>query len=291
MLDRLSFILGEAFQGMRRNVTMTIATVSTVAIALFLMGGIGLLYRQIDRFADDLTGRFEMRAFFEDGTKFDQIRSAAQKIREIDGVKTVQHIPRDKAWEREKTKYPKEITDGLENPLPDALKITLNDLEKSNAVVAAITRVERIDSQRGVEYLADEQKFVEQSRSLLRWLAVSLGGLLVLTSGILIYNATRLAAYSRRTEMRIMSLVGASRASIRVPYLIEGVTHGLLGGILATVLLLACQQALQNRILTFQAFSQLPPFPFTAVLQVLCLAGALYGMFCAYLAVIIPMRR
>ena len=88
-----------------------------------------------------------------------------------------------------------------------------------------------------------------------------------------------------------MSLVGASRASIRFPYLIEGVVHGTLGGILATVLLLACQSALQNRILTFQAFTQMPPFPFANVLQILCLAGALYGMFCSYLAVIIPMRR
>jgi cell division protein FtsX len=87
-----------------------------------------------------------------------------------------------------------------------------------------------------------------------------------------------------------MSLVGASRLTIRIPYLIEGVIHGTMGGIFATVLLLACQKALESRLHHLSALDSLPPFPFLMFLQILVLAGASYGYGCSYLALNMPQK-
>ena len=290
MLDKIWFLLGEALVAMRRNYTMTFASISTSAVALFLLGGLAYIYIGLNNLSADATGKFEMRVYLQDGAKPETISKVAGQMRALDGVKAAAWIPKDKAWAKEKEKYPPAITEGLENPLPDAFKVTLADLGKADSVVDGILKIPEVDKKRGVEYLKAEQQFVEQMRSLVQWLGSALGALLLLTSGVLIYNAIRLTVLSRRLEVRIMSLVGASRLTIRIPYLIEGVIHGTMGGIFATVLLLACQKALESRLHHLSALDSLPPFPFLMFLQILVLAGASYGYGCSYLALNMPQK-
>jgi cell division transport system permease protein len=284
MLDKIWFLLGEALVAMRRNYTMTFASISTSAVALFLLGGLAYVYIGLNNLSADATGKFEMRVYLQDGAKPETISQVAGSMRALSGVRAVAWIPKDKAWLKEKEKYPASITEGLANPLPDAFKVTLADLSKADSVVDGILKIPGVDTKRGVEYLKAEQQFVEQMRSLVQWLGSALGALLLLTSGVLIYNAIRLTVLSRRLEVRIMQLVGASRLTIRVPYLIEGVIHGTMGGIFATTLLLACQRALESRLHHLSALDTLPPFPFLAFLQILVAAGASYGFGCSYLA-------
>jgi len=284
VLDNLWFMLGEAVVGMRRNFTMTFAAISTSAVALFLLGGLAYVYLGLDRLGDSVTGKFEMRVYLVDKTKPGAISGIAKTMRAMPGVRDVAWIPKDKAWKRERLKYPAAITEGLENPIPDAFKVTLSDLKRSDDVVASILRIPEVDKDRGVEYLKAEQQFVEQMRGLVRWIGSALGALLLLTSGILIYNAIRLAVLSRRLEVRIMELVGASRLTIRVPYLIEGVIQGSLGGIFATLLLLGCQRTLESRLHALSALDSLPPFPLPLCLHILVAVGAGYGYLCSLLA-------
>jgi cell division transport system permease protein len=269
---------------------MTYAAVATIALTLFLFGSVGYGYYHLNQFSDSLTGKFEMRAYMVDGVKPVQISAAAKAMREIDGVQTVNWIPRDKAWKRYREQFRPEVTEGLENPLPEGFKVILNDLQKADRVAEKIREIPNIDPERGVEYLRDEQRLVEQFRSFLRWLALGLGSLLLLTSGILIYNAVRLAAFSRRREARVMSLVGASRFSIRVPYLIEGAIYGVLGGFLATAMLLGGQRAIDNRLVEATSIGALPAFPLLPALGILSAAGVIYGVICSYIAVLVPMK-
>jgi len=290
VVDRIAFIFVEALQAMRRNVTMSIAAISTCGLALFLLGGISLVYVALDNWGQSLSGKFEMRAYLKDSVKPPEISKVATEIRSMPGVKAVFWIPRDKAWEREKVKYPKEVSQGLENPLPDAFKIVLSDLNQADAVEQSVQRLPEMDPQNPIQYLKAEQELVEQSRSFLRWLAGSLGALLLLTAGVLIYNAIRMTVFSRRREARIMRLVGASLFTVRVPYMIEGTLHGLAGGALACFLLWACQLSLQNRLATFSALGQLPPFPAGPAFLVLGGIGALYGFLASWIALWVPMK-
>jgi len=269
---------------------MTYAAVATIALTLFLFGGVGYGYYHLERFSTSLTGKFEMRAYMIDGVTKAQVSATAKALREIDGVASVNWIPRDKAWERYQKQFKPEVTAGLENPLPEAFKIILKDLQKADRVAQSVKELPGMDPERGVEYLRDEQRLLEQFRGFLNWLATGLGGLLLLTSGILIYNAIRLAAFSRRREARVMALVGASRFSVRAPYLIEGALYGILGGVLATCLLVGGHRAIEVRLIEVTTLGALPAFPLWPALGLLTAVGLIYGVICSYIAILVPMK-
>lgn len=282
MLDRIEFLVGEAFVALRRNGRMTFAAVSTCAVALFLIGGLGYAYLKISSFGESLTGRFEMRVFLKDGTEMDAISEAAQAIRALPNVKNVHWIPRDKAWDLMKVEMP-DFTRGLDNPLPDAFKVTVIDIGKGRPVADAIGAMEVVQ-EKGVVYLDDEQRMIAQFLELLRWVGVGLGGLLFITAGVLIYNTIRLTIMARALEIRIMKLVGSTQATIQIPYAIEGMVQGLLGGILASVMMLGCHGALTNFLHSLTALGELPAYPLWPSMALMGAVGAAYGLLCSTLA-------
>jgi cell division transport system permease protein len=290
MIDRVHFLLVEAFMALRRNGWMTFAAVSTAAVALFLLGGLGYVYLRVLQSAESFSLKFEMRVFLKDGTTFDQIRQTATSIRRIDGVQSAVWIPKDKAWEKEQEKNP-ELTEGLENPLPDGFKVMLKDLSKTDAVEKEIRRLPHVlDTPEGVVYRGDEQLLMEEILTFCRWLGGVLGGLLLITAGILIYNAIRLTVVARRREIRIMQLVGASQFTVRTPFVIEGMVQGAIGGALSALLIMGAQSGLLSFISTMTFGKNFPPFPLWSAMAWLSLAGALFGFICSSLAVREPLK-
>lgn len=289
MLDRLSFLFGEAMQGLRRHGLMTFAAVSTVAIALYLIGGLGYVYLQLTRQVNAASGQFEMRAFLNDDATRAQISESAQAVRKIPGVKSAIWIPKEIAWEKDRQKNP-EITRGLDNPYPDALKITLADVRQIKQIVPLIEKAPYIQSN-GVMYHDPAQQFLNDMLTLIRWLGALLGGLLFGTAGVLIYNAIRLTIDSRRREIRIMQLVGASHLTIRIPFLIEGGVQGALGGLVATALLWGTYDAIGNYVQqNLTAFKQFGDFSALPVAGLLMVVGATYGVGCSLLAIRRPAK-
>jgi cell division transport system permease protein len=268
---------------------MTLAAVSTVAVALFLVGGLGYAYFKTRDYAASLESRFTMRAFLRDGTKYDQIHDAAEAIRAIPGVAQVQWIPRDKAWEKWQRDYPG-VGVGLDNPFPDALKVRLSSLRDAEAAISRIDALPQIDPQARVQYLAAEQRFLSEGLGLLRLLGIALGGLCFATAGVLIFNAIRLTVLSRRKEIRIMQLVGAPHATIRIPFLIEGALQGAMGGVLATFLLWMAHVGIERLMVEFSAIGNPGAFPASSALAWLTLAGIGYGLACSAMAVRSPIR-
>jgi cell division transport system permease protein len=289
MLDRLSFLLGEAIQGLKRRGLMTFAAISTVAVALFLISGMAYLYLTVSRYADGLSSRFEIQAYFKDGTNFQQIKSTAEELRKNENVRSVVWIPRDKAWEKEQKLHP-DLTRGIENPYPDALKITVKDVKKVDGIIGQLKSTSTIDPE-AVMYHDQTQRFLAETLPLIQGLGVLLGGLLFATGGILIYNVTRVTADARKREIRVMQLVGASYATIRLPFIIEGLIQGLLGGALATALLWATYTGVANHITrNLTAFDRPEPFATTLVAFLLCILGSAYGVGCSMIAIHGPSR-
>lgn len=263
---------------------MIFAAIATATLALFLIGGLGFLYLQAKTAAGRLTGLFEMRVFMKEGTTYKQITETAGQIREIPGVGTVSWIPRDKAWELEKKKNP-DLTAGIDNPLPDAFKVTVKELARGDAIVAAIRKLPTVEPEGGVQYLSKEARFVDTWAQRLQAVGGPLAGILLLIAAILIYNTIRLTVISRRLEVRVMSLVGASRFVIQAPYMIEGVVYGTIGGLLAALLLYVSQIGVGLWLR-----SSTSPFPFTQSVEILCLAGGIFGLLCSVVAVKVPLR-
>jgi cell division transport system permease protein len=288
MLDRIEFLISEAVSAMRRNTWMTFSAVSTCAMALFLLGGIAYVYATVDRYAQTLPGRFEVRVFLQEGASPAEISAAAAQIRAIDGVASAHWIPREQAWRKMRAQMPAQ-TEGLENPLPDGFNIRLEDLERADAVVARLRALPFVPPD-GVSYLHEERQVIAHLLTLLRWLGAGLGGLMLMTAGVLIYNAIRLTIVARRREMRIMHLVGANRATIVTPLLIEGVLQGALGGALAGVLIGSAHAGVTWVMQTHTAFGQAAPYPWLHYSAFMALTGAIYGLVCSGLAVRDPNR-
>ena len=132
---------------------------------------------------------------------------------------------------------------------------------------------------------------MDQLMRIMRWMGGGFGSLLLITAGILIYNAIRLTVLARRREIRIMELVGASHFTIRTPFVIEGMCQGMIGGAIGSILILAAQAALEQQMKTqVNAMATLPPFPLWIAMGILAIMGAAFGMLCSTLALREPLR-
>jgi cell division transport system permease protein len=290
MLDRFEFLLGEAFVSLRRNTWMTFAAVTTAAMALFLFGLLAALYAGLTSAARALGERSEVKAFLSESVRGNVLHKIERDLKAVPGVASVRFEGKKEALKKFQAQNPNLDIAGLDidNPLPNAYVVRLDRPEQVEAVVSGIEEVQGVEH---VGYAKEEQGFLADLLRAVPWLGLTLGLLMLLTSGVLIYNAIRLTVLARRREIRIMQLVGASRAMVRAPLLIEGVVQGAAGGVLATLVLWMTYSILENvvvRNLTVTgpglAFHVLPN------LLVLTFAGAVYGLVCSLLAVGDPVR-
>lgn len=284
MFDRIAFVIGEAVAALRRNGFMTFAAISTVAVSLFLLGGLGYSYLRAIEYAKSIPGKFDMRVFLLPGTSTVKISEAANKIRKFPGVASCLLIPKEKAWAKEMSDDPAN-TAGLENPYPDGFKVTIKRLQDGDTVAEQLRRIPVIDPDPGVVYLKDEQHLIDDGLQVMRWLGLVIAGLLFVTAGVLIFNAIKLTITHRRREIRIMQLVGASNFTVRMPFLIEGVVQGAFGGALSALMLYGAQQVFQNFLMTLSTKTHLLAFPWAQAVLILGGVGGAYGLICSGLAV------
>ena len=283
MLDRIGFVFGEAMVALRRNGFMTFAAISTVAVSLFLLGGLGYSYMRAVEYARTIPGKFDMRVYLLPGTSSEKISDAAAKIRQIPGVASVSWIPRDKAWAKEMNDDPAN-TAGLDNPFPDGFKVTIKSLKVGDSVAEQLSALPEIDKDPGVIYLKDEQHLIDDGLQVMRWLGLVIAGLLFLTAGVLIFNAIKLTITQRRREIRIMQLVGASGFTVRMPFLIEGIVQGIVGGAVAGLMLRGANHVFQNFLMSLASRTQLAVFPTLQAILILGGVGGIYGLLCSWLA-------
>jgi cell division transport system permease protein len=291
MLDRLEFLLGEAFVALRRNGLMTFAAISTAAVALFLLGGLGYVYVRINQYTSELTGKFDMNVNMKVDLPRQKAIEVGNKIAAMPGVKSVTLIPKEDAWQKQQQDV-KVSGEGLENPLPDAFKVMLTDLKQADALADRIQQMPEVyPAPDGVIYEKDVQQNMGHILSIVQWTGGVLGFLLFMTSGILIYNAIRLTVIARRREIRIMQLVGASYFTVRTPFVIEGMIQGAIGGFIATFLLWSAQLWFVQNVNAVTSTTNIAPFPFWGMLGLLMALGAAYGLFCSSAAVREPLRQ
>lgn len=290
MLDKIEFVLSEAFLALRRNTWMTFAAVTTAAMALFIFGGLGLTYLAIVRFAEQVGDRFEMSVFLKESTPGAKIPALEKQIAKIPGVKSVKFNSKADVLKRFKALHPDIDLQGLDAQaaMPNEFEVSFSDLKLADDVVDKVSAMAEVEQ---VRYLREEQNFLEQSLGAIRWLGIVLGGLLLVTSGVLIYNTIRLTIVARRREIRIMQLVGATRLMVWTPMLIEGVIQGIIGGLLATFVLWSATAIVQALMASITALQARGPFPLGTVMLWLVAIGAAYGLLCSLIAVREPRRR
>lgn len=290
MLDRLEFLLEETFFALRRNGMMTVSAISTAAIALFIFSGLGFTYLSLVSYMSEEQKSFELRFSVQANTKPADRSEIKQILEKLPGVSGAIFLPRDVEWKKflakpENARIREDFKDL--NPLADRFKVTLSDLSKAESVKKAIQKLPQYLPRDGVTDETETRRFYTNLLGLVKWFGGILSIVSLLTAGTLIFNTVHLAVMARKQELRIMGLVGASRSTIRGPFLMEGAFQGMVGGFLASLLLWAIAYYLWHRYGQTTGLGQTSNFSFPVGSMTLFIVGmgALLGIVSAALSV------
>lgn len=270
-------MIGEAFLALRRNTLFTIAAITTVAMALFLIGAFAYTYYQADRYIHALPTQLEVRVFMKDGMPPGVVSQMATTIQELQGESTVTFVSKEAAWDKMRAEHPDYPAD-LDNPLPDAYTVTFKSVEAATAGAAKLADDPAVDK---VVYLKELATELKRGLSVLRYVGYC-GFVLLVVGGIIIFNAIELTVVARRREVRIMQLVGASIATIRIPFILEGTIHGVLGGAVAAGFLGGANAVVAESVKGLGR--TVPAFPWLPVVALMVGAGAVIGFVCSTIA-------
>jgi cell division transport system permease protein len=253
---RASFVFSEVVTGLRRNVTMTVAMIITTAISLGLLGGGLLIVRLIDKMSAIYYDRVEVAVFLTEDVSSNDTACTQQpcidlrrKLEGTPGVESVVLETRDQAYARFKEIFqaqPELVELARPQALPASFRVKLTDPARFPVIEQEFT------GQPGVLSVKDQGTFLERLFDLLngvRNATFAIALVQAMAAVLLISNTIQVSAYTRRTEVGIMRLVGATRWYTQLPFLIEAVVAGVIGAIAAVAGLVVAKYAFLDRIL------------------------------------------
>ena len=274
------YFITEVAHSLRRNTWMSLASVGTVAVSLFVLGVFLILVLNMNRMASMLESQVQISVYLEDSVSDVDRRGLEHDIRNLQGIAHVEYVSRDEAKARlaERLGDQKYLLDALgdTNPLPDSFEVTVTQPDMVETAAKAIGEFPGIESTR---YGQDVVQHLFDITRLMRIFGVALMLLLAAATVFIIANTIRLTVYARRKEVAIMKYVGATDWFIRWPFLLEGIVLGFVGGILAALALRSFYAAMAAKIYSTLAFFPLmPQYPFmNYVTLALLLAGMAIG--------------
>lgn len=230
--------VGDAMKNLWRNSLMSVASISSVAATLVILGIVFILIININSMTESVKVQFDSsQVYLKDGLNQVQIKTIEKQIREMDGVKDVAFEDRETALKKMKESWKENghLLDGLEtNPLPDSFVVVLKNLSYSGPVVAKLKLLDGVEE---VKYHQDIITKLMDVTRFIRTMGFSVIAVLIAVSTFIIANTIKLAVAARSREITIMKYVGATNWYIRWPFLVEGTILGLMGALVATVLI------------------------------------------------------
>jgi cell division transport system permease protein len=242
---RVGFFLKEAFRSLSRNAAPSAAATLTILITALVLGVFIPIVQATTGTANSIRGKLVVDVFAKDGATLPQLHQLRDALQATPNVKKIDFITKQQALRQEAKRHPEAYKLLGVNPLPNLFRITPKDPDKVDEIIARLAprdpktgkptpQLPAIDE---VRNRRDETSKILSATGLVKLLTAGLAGLLILTSIALIANTIRLSIYSRRREVEVMKLVGATNWFIRWPFVIEGIVVGLMGGVLAVLCL------------------------------------------------------
>ena len=280
----------DAAKSVIRNFSLSLASISCIAITLIVVSLSIIVSYNVENFMETIKKDVTMVIFLDSDTTEDQRAAVESGIKSTGNVekliyKSKEDYAKEFAKENETLKTIIEGWTNETNPLLDSFELKVKDIENIKDTATTIKKLKHVNS---VKYSEDT---VEQLATMFS--AIEKGCIiaviaLILVTAFLIANTIKLAIYSRKREIEIMRLVGASNISIKVPFIIEGLFLGVIGSIIPIILTIygyiSIYDFFGGKISTFAKL--IKPTPFVYLSSVLLLIiGILVGMFGSYQAV------
>jgi cell division transport system permease protein len=296
---RFSFLFNEVLTGLRRNVTMTVAMILTTAISIGLFGGGLLVVRLADHSREIYLDRVETQVYLSEDISANDptcssppCKALREKIEARNDVKSVRFLNREDAYADAIRKMPQFKDLASKDAFPASFVVKLNNPEQHTQFDDAMR------GQPGVSGILNQKELIDRLFAVLDGLSnAAFAVALVQAVGaiLLIANMVQVAAYTRRTEVGIMRLVGATRWYTQLPFLVEAMVAATLGVIIAIVGLIVVRALfLDSALSQFYQAHLIAPVDYADILYIsplLLLVGVAMAGVTAYATLRLYVRR
>jgi cell division transport system permease protein len=278
---RFRLVVAEAWRSLTSSLSTTLAAALTVLIGMFLVGLLIAFWTFADSWSNKQKEKLVVKVFFctrdtcEQEATASQINVVRAKLDGDSRVKSYQFVSKSEALEIMKKQQPAMVDSLISNPLPNSFTVTPVKGEYTGAIAQTFT-----PPPAGVEKATYGEKTASRVLKAARVIKGSFllaGLILIIASAMLIANTIRLSIFARRREIEVMKLVGASNWFVRGPFVLEGIICGLVGSVLAVLLLVLGKEfALPQIVPRFDA-GDAHAWPFPLLAAILILLGLSLG--------------
>ncbi len=262
-LSRGGYLIREGFRSIKTHSFMSFATVTIIMACLIIMGSISLLSLNIDALIDDLENQNEMVAYVDEKLSEEQARELEQKLLSLDNVQDVEFVTRKEAMDNYFSKFDDYVKEGIdEEVFRHRYVIHLVDIAFMADTKAQLENIEGVGDVLAHQDYADAFVTI---RNIVSIVSLVLTVILVFVSIFIMTNTIKLATFGRREEIGIMKMVGATNAFIRLPFIVEGMVLGILGGGLGYLVQWGLYSLLAGRLMGTLTGSFITLVPFSTV--------------------------
>ena len=254
------YFIKETYKSIRRNGFMSFASISTVAVSLLVLGMFLMIFLNTNNLAQYLENQVQISVYMQDSATDKELASVKDKLTKMPGVVKVTQVNKQQALER----FKKRLGDqeqllnslGKENPFPNSFEVQVDNPDRIKVLTPQIGQLPKVET---AKFGQEVVEHLFQLTKILRLGGIVLVVFLAMATLFIISNTIRLTVFARRKEVIIMKYVGATDWFIRWPFLLEGMTLGFFGAVVAFVLINSIYASLLERIHATLAFLPLLP--------------------------------
>ena len=260
MCSTKQYFIKETYKSIRRNGFMSFASISTVAVSLLVLGMFLMIFLNTNNLAQYLENQVQISVYMQDSATDKELASVKDKLTKMPGVVKVTQVNKQQALER----FKKRLGDqeqllnslGKENPFPNSFEVQVDNPDRIKVLTPQIGQLPKVET---AKFGQEVVEHLFQLTKILRLGGIVLVVFLAMATLFIISNTIRLTVFARRKEVIIMKYVGATDWFIRWPFLLEGMTLGFFGAVVAFVLINSIYASLLDRIHATLAFLPLLP--------------------------------
>ncbi len=243
MLEKLKHIFAHSLINLVRAGWGGLASIATIGVSFVIIGIFLLLISHFNALVAEWKEQFKVSVFLDDKITPTQLEILGKRIQNETAVKAITFTTKEEALAnfRRELRGQESLLEGLgDNPLPASFQLKIREgYESPDALRRLSAFLSRLEGVEDVQYGQDWIERISNAARIMKLLGIMIGSVLTLGSAMIVSNTIRLAVYARAAEVEIMRLVGATKAYIRAPFVVEGMLQGGLGALLALGLLFA----------------------------------------------------
>lgn len=280
----LRYLTKEGFRNVWTNRMMSLASICVLMSCLVLIGSAAMVFLNIDSLLARIEEENVVMVYAQDETTDEQLEKMKEQINALSNIKDVEFVSKEEAWQEQldtmgeaEAEFFTDVSSDI--PLPDAYKVTVDNLDLFDKTVDELNGLDHVDVIRENRDLAQRLVSIRQGISII---AIVVVAVLLLISLFIISNTIRLTVYSRRLEISIMKSVGATNNFVRFPFVIEGIILGVFSGAIGLGLVWGLYELAVNQFRDLLASLNLTAIPFKdyalAMLGLFIIIGVLCGV-------------